>query len=297
MKKAFTLIELLVVIGIIGILAAICMASFSGGTESARATKCMANLRNLAVAWDGGCAGSVEMMGVSSSNGNTKGKYTERKGWISSNTKGLYAEDSGSQSHQTFEPIGMYETNEELVRYAYTNGWMAARLGNATDCYVCPSHVHSKKGAMPNWTYLMNAYFGWDAARGGYTYIGAAPPWKNKKDLTNADRLLIFAEIPWQQKGPSEWNPDPEGDPLDGDAVLQYQGCAKAAGTSKAVEGHEQIGFNHKNGKKWYAHVAFADGHVEKIAAGGENMLELTTWLCEGKSVSLSEGRYEKLDQ
>ena len=41
MKKAFTIIELLVVIGIIGVLAGVLMTSFSGGTESARAAKCL----------------------------------------------------------------------------------------------------------------------------------------------------------------------------------------------------------------------------------------------------------------
>ena len=50
MKRAFSLVELIVVIGIIGVLAGVLFASFSGGTESARAAKCLSNMRNLAQA-------------------------------------------------------------------------------------------------------------------------------------------------------------------------------------------------------------------------------------------------------
>ena len=48
MKKAFTLIELLVVIGIIAVLSAILLGTFSGATESARAARCLSNMKSLA---------------------------------------------------------------------------------------------------------------------------------------------------------------------------------------------------------------------------------------------------------
>ena len=48
MKKGFTLVEMLVVIGIIGILVGVLVASFSGGTESARNAQCLTNMKNLA---------------------------------------------------------------------------------------------------------------------------------------------------------------------------------------------------------------------------------------------------------
>ena len=47
-RSGFTIIELLVVVAIIGILAGVLLASFSGGTEAARAAKCLSNMRNLA---------------------------------------------------------------------------------------------------------------------------------------------------------------------------------------------------------------------------------------------------------
>ena len=77
MKKAFTLVELIVVVGIICILAAILIASFGGGTESARNALCLTNMRNLAAACQTygmahgyyPAAGSFEKIGTDESDG------------------------------------------------------------------------------------------------------------------------------------------------------------------------------------------------------------------------------------
>ncbi|HEX8313062.1 MAG TPA: type II secretion system protein [Chthoniobacteraceae bacterium] len=49
-RSAFTLVELLVVVSIIGVLAAISVPAYQRITASGRATKCVANLRQLGVA-------------------------------------------------------------------------------------------------------------------------------------------------------------------------------------------------------------------------------------------------------
>ena len=50
MKKGFSLVELIVVIGIIAILSGVLLATFGGGTASARAARCLSNMKNLASA-------------------------------------------------------------------------------------------------------------------------------------------------------------------------------------------------------------------------------------------------------
>ena len=309
MKRAFTLIELLVVIGIIGILAATLVVGFGGGTESARAAKCASNMRTLAQAWGGGRAGSQDHITISVKNGGVETVHWEAKGWISSNTQGLYPEwdsDVGryvsrGKEAPKFVPISLYTTDEDLSAYAITNGWIYGAVGHSRETLVCPTHANKFRGAAgrPSWSYFMNAAAGWDAAQGGHSYndrFNNGAIWKD--NMTNADRFLLFAEIPFQ--GPGDWFPEGESGTVDTDAILQYDGCDKA-GTAvgrNCYNGHENIGGNHKSGRSWLAHVAFADGHVEKLdvtGLDGNALKELTTWLCQGKAVVREGNRFEEL--
>lgn len=306
MKKGFTLVELLVVIGILAVLMGILLTTIGGTTDSARAAKCLANMKNLALAVQSRgaetgyypYAGSIEYMDIDTSQGkgNSKLVYNERRGWISWASEGQYP----SQSKKGAPSIPMCTTDEQLGMYAITNGALWRYVNGSKSVYVCPLHV--KKNPNARWSYLMNAYYGWNAADGNafssrHTGIDYAK-------ASGTDRRLLFSEVPFQ--GAGDWFPDGNSSDMESDAILQYDGCDKAAQNriKGSRNGNEHIGANHKSGRNWLAHVVFADGHTEKIRAStdkglplkSDNLRELTTWLCTGKAAGFNGTKYEELD-
>lgn len=299
MKKAFTLVELLVVIAIIGVLASVLMVTFGSGTESARATKCLIGMRNLANgvtarAMDAGyypLAGSVERYGIDESQGiqNVKECYDEVPGWISWYSQEAYRSKPSSHVSSASWFISCYSQDEDARLYCLTNGTLWKYISKNADVYVCPSHQRAmSKNLKPAWSYVMNARFGYDDTEGSGSksqhYYGT-----RFGDLKRADRTLLFAEIPWAA---NLTDPDPQYSTSSGtdfDCTLHYTDKHK-----------ELIGFDHKDGRRWVAHVVFADGHAEKLyqPEGGldaQKVQELTDWLCRGKDVSFNGERYEEL--
>ena len=158
MKKGFTLIELIVVIGIIMVLAASLLVVSGGITESARASKCQANMRSLSQA----CysialadkykryphAGSTEYITMEEVNHRYEKFYGENKGWISwlSNT----TQDGDSYyrnkptSHRSNQYAGCFADNND-VNYALTNGAVWRAVGGNTSCYKCPTMIRKCK--------------------------------------------------------------------------------------------------------------------------------------------------------
>ena len=310
MKKAFTLIELMVVVAIIAILVSALLAAFGGSTESARAVKCMANLRNLAtaaIAADYPAAGSYETM--VSSKGGKKPYYEECVGWISwlSNHGDPYGNHVHGKakptSHQTVEVCPFYGTgNRDDELYALTNGVLWKYTNQNRDIYVCPAHKRYRQEhqlSTPLWSYVMNMRFGYDTEQGGDAALAQPSKWKrvrkNKRECTPAkDRLLLFAELPADASN---------GDVWQSDCTLQYKATVDGIKLGGSWDGKaEAIGFNHKVGKKLMCgHVAFADGHVEKIVygenaqSGGLKPEELTALLCEGYDLSFDGGSWKKI--
>lgn len=288
----FTLVEMLVVIGIIGILAGVMMGVMGGAGDAAQAAKCLANMKNLSTAVLSAAnesgyyptAGSVARVSTERKNGSAQSTYTEQKGWLSWDSANAFP----ATSKPSPMPISCYTTNDDQALFAITNGAIWKYMSGNARSYCCPLHAKKRPGA--HWSYLMNARFGWDADS-NHAY---SANWRFiKYGSIAADRTLLFSEIPFA--GPSEWTPG-EGD-TDGDGILQYENCAttaKVGGQSKR-DGGENIGVNHKQGKMWFAHVAFADGHVEKLRVSGPNLKELTTFLCEGTAYTLEGGQYVEL--
>lgn len=303
MKKAFTLVEMLVVIGIIGILSAILIGSFAGGTDSAKAAHCLANMRNLAVAAQAQAmasgsyplAGSVEKYVEISKAGRVMGEMhvTELPGWVSWNSSGTYQNPPESHSSSAGWFVSTYSDDKEAKEYCITNGsiWIATARNRST--YVCPVHarVCAKRRLEPYWSYVMSAGFSWDTSMATKTcnkwYKGI-----EYGTLARAEKYLMFAELPFLKIDGLQ---DPEfsgAAGIENDPTLQYDGNGGA--------GNEVIGFNHKIGKTTYAHLCFADAHVEKLAIPARGISradaqDLTKWLCQGKDVSYNGRKYEEL--
>ena len=317
MKPAFSLVELLVVIGIIAVLTGVLLTTMSGTTESARTAQCMSNMRNLATACQTygqangryPLAGSIERMRIDESGGIAKAKmvYSEVPGWISWNSNGAYKNKPTSHMASSAWLTSMYLQNNDVNYYCLTNGALHRYLSGDRSAYVCPTHVkkQGKKGK-PQWSYLMNAYFGWDDTEGGSAQ-GENFSHVEFGRLKNADRVLLFCEVPFAKlPNTGSWFPEGEGSGTECDCVLQYNpGESKAVGShgaNRAKTGNENIGFNHRSGKNIFANVVFADSHVEKLVLpkkglSDSQIRQLTSWLCMGEEVSYDGRNYNRLER
>ena len=299
MKKAFTLIELLVVIGIIAILVAVLAVNLLAGGESARSAKCLTNMKNLAnsvsayVMANGSypCAGSVEGYGMwTDNNGKAKKSYYEARGWISWYSNNAY--ESGPSGHiSSYSWFSSAYTQDRYEReYCLTNGALWKYVAGNRDVFVCPKHTRDMpKDMRPVWSYVMNGWFTFDKSRGSRGYPDVAGRWAPSVD--RLDRRLLFAELQWVKEATGGSDPTIKTSAgIECDCTLQYS----------SQDGRENIGFNHKDGKDYVAHIVFADGHVEKLrqprtGLNEGDLHELTKWLCEGKDVSFNGKKYEEL--
>ena len=234
-------------------------------------------------------AGSLEALGFDESQGvrNVKKVYREWKGWISWNSRETYKSRPQNHSSSMSWFTSTYSTDLDAREFALTNGAIWTAMSGSATCYRCPNHTRVLKGSNPNWSYVMNAFFGWDYSLGSDA-VAVNDPRLLREYVTRADRRLLFAEIPFASYTGDTPNTD-SGSGTACDCVLQYKGTGPNP---------ESIGFNHKSGRDITAHVVFADGHAEKLLyKEKQDVQELTRWLCEARDVAYnaSSGRYEEL--
>lgn len=309
MKRAFTLIELLVVIGIIAILSGILLTVTGSGTDSARAAKCLSNLRSLAqaanaVAMNTGyypAAGSFQKATVVG----TSLCYEEVRGWVSwlSNQGDPFGHLEGSSKPKKPVKVDICKFDEENFengRFAVTNGTIWKSVNENKDVYVCPAHrlVLRKKGSDPLWSYVMNSKFGHDYSQGKK---GVGEMRVEYGTLGRADRTLLFAELPLYDPLTGKDISGAKGDNWQKDGTLQYKATVSGKSYGKSWGGTaETIGFVHPTKRKRLcAHVVFADGHCEKLTnpstSGGLKLEELTALLCEGSDVAFDGSVYQEV--
>lgn len=307
-RSAFSLVELIVVIAIIGILAGVLMATFGGGTASARAARCLSNMKNLASASQTYAMSShyypragnlVYLTMKEQTGGRVTRNYDEVPGWISANSQNVFP----STSYSTPAPVSLYSDDLDEANYALTNGVLWKYVSGSRESYICPEHARhmGKSGVKVNWSYLMNAYFGWNKKERAMPYSTSGRI--EYGQMGHSDKVLLFSEVPFM--GFNSWQPDGSGGSTDTDAILQYGASgidsAGAKGSSSDAGG-EEIGVNHKSGRHYAAHVVFADGHVEKLRVpmkgkdpDTSQLAEVTSWLCAGYDISFDGGQYKRI--
>ena len=310
-RLGFTLIELLVVIATVGVLIAAALPMIRGTSDSAMAAKCMANMRNIAEATLIYASRDIEYGYYPSAGffryigfalGDPVPKYKPRRPWISNmgspanldkNWEGKKRpgkEAYGNVAHFTEKPNYEKPDDHNNPLFAVKHGAIWAYTGQSFDVYRCPVHTSAFEKAHkypPSWSFVMNGKFGFDSDGKGVhgfngqsvkssTVIGRPP-----------DKVLMFAEVQGlelkDKKHKVNLEPLVNGADFKTDAILEHD--------------KENIGFNHPLSKGRYCgHVAFADGHVEKIVMPQNqgNIKELTKWLCSGVDVVYDGGTYSE---
>ena len=308
-KSAFTLLEMLVVIGIIGILMGVVITQFGGATESAKAAQCETNMKSLVTAahtcaleQKDGFYPVAESFWYENPNHKTfKMTYPRRIGWISGSEK-----NGGGFTKIDFEPVS-FNDGKEKVLYALTNGnagamWKAMKEDRSA--YQCPIHaeaVRKATGTPPGWSYVMNQEFGCkDTKRNGSWWgqtheASISIPRKDRKKKArqcSPEKVLMFAELQGADVR------EPGCDPINASSYLKASG--RQGDAVLRYDAGESIGFNHKTGKRGCSgHVAFADGHVERLAyprsGSGLSLKDLTEKLCRGHEITYDGKGYADL--
>ena len=318
------------VIGIIGILSGVILATFGGATESARAARCLVNMRSLAAAatafsmesgqWYYYTQNKEGQLGyypsAGSVSGGLHGNFQEYVGWISWLSEGEFKqggikEPKFGDTIQNCPYIGTGDVRAD--RWALEHGALWRAIGETSDPYVCPSHVkkcHKKGWPTPLFSYVMNMSFGCDFTDGG-DYVHTNPDEiplsigvPKNGSLSRPDRVLMFAEIEGKRDGKDGYEPKQDKKcPQEYDCVLQYNVSVNGKKRGAKWKGRtESIGFPHIGaGKKAFGHVAFADGHVEKFvkpSGSGATLSseELTAALCEGLDITQNGSQYKVLE-
>jgi len=273
-RCGFTLIEMLVVVILIGILSAGVLYAVSRARESGYASKCRANLRNLAQGVQNlttesngylPYAGGYEWYNWRSA------KWEERRGWVNwipksgDRPRWPHDEEQKSKMQQPawYGPEGLRGIREGSLwaEIKFINGVERFEPLNMMELssYCCPrfrrKDVCGRTDAVRS--YVMNGLF-------GYQHNVRSQGVRLSTMTLPASRTLLFAEMPVPAVGSQLENPN------GGDQTLDAEG---PNGTGTDASPYESIGFNHRVAGVLCGHVVFVGGHVElaRMLETGEN--------------------------
>lgn len=299
--KGFTLIELLVVISILGILAAALTTQVTRAREMGKAVRCKANLRNLAQAAincsveteDYPRAGSAEYYEIGQLNNTYRGLFYEEKGWLS-----WTGRSPGPLTAASPGTVAKNYGDKTTTYFSITNGtlWAGGYIGHDLDVYVCDVYrAAAKRKSMSyvRWSYVMNGYFMYDDRNHKNYSDWGARKLKNIAKQGNTASLLMFAEIPAYRVSSGKFTESVSTASSDTDGVLETKFKNYSVSSYKT---DEIIGFNHLVGKRYVAHVAYADGHVDAVISPTspteQKLKDLTFFLCNGVDIPADPSKW-----
>jgi len=302
--KGFTLVEMLVVIVIIGVLASVLLTTIGSMRENGHATKCKANLKNLAQGVINKTGNEGYMMFASSFVFERYGVWHPRQGWVSwlrsDNGTINYARPPGNQAHAYFwkpeAPSGLTQptcyagNNGQNGRKSIEEGELWEYVNKDISIYLCPKHKREKVGNAPICrSYAMNGYFFYSNVHNG-TGISEgndgrpSDPPRKLTELEEGMRMMLFAEmglnfvkqtgrntaaiVPWKNDEINTvFNNNKSGlqNFLSGNEPAPTAEKTLDPIKGSSSEGRDSMGFNHKRAGKQYGMAVFLDGHVKEL--------------------------------
>ena len=292
--NGFTLVELLVVISILAILAAALTTQVTKARSMGQAMRCKANLHNLAQAALNYAvdheqlpfAGSYERSWpVMDGSGKYVVMYHESKGWVAWTGQGRWP--SRDMQNGQMKKACYYGDTAYL---SITNGVLWGYTGKDLGAYTCDVHTRVAKRAGLRKvlrSYVMNGYFGFDHKPSPKPTSMPAEREIHLDSVSakgNAGNLLLFAELPAFKGSTHAENVSTDEYKAGTDGVLETDISGYACTQT------ETLGFNHQVAKRYVAHTAFADGHVDVLieprGATDTDLKEVAKQLCNGDELS-----------